>query len=88
MDASRIGMLALVALAALAYFAIVAQINPWTTCETCHGKPPGDGNGNTHDCHTCGGKPRRLRFGAWIQLKLGIPVPRSRPSKKSHRMSL
>jgi hypothetical protein len=78
----------LAVIATVLYFAFDAQINPIRLCEDCNGKPPGDGRGNFHDCPTCGGKPRRLRFGAWLQLKLGIPVPRSRPSSKRHRMSL
>ena len=74
--------------AALVYFALDAQLNPITLCEDCNGKPPGDGKGNFHYCGTCGGSPQRLRAGAWIQLKMGIPVPRSRRSTKRRRMSL
>jgi hypothetical protein len=72
---------------ALGYFAIKAQLDPIALCEDCNGRPPGDGKGHFHDCPTCGGSPRRLRFGAWVQIKMGIPVPRTKKSTKRHRMS-
>lgn len=91
MTASQVGMLTLVGLAALAYYAIRAQLHPHTRCDgECGGRGMVSDDSGKHwrDCRTCGGSPKRLRFGAWIQIKMGIPVPRSKPSKKRHRMSL
>ena len=88
MDVSQVGLLALVGLTALLYFALRAQLNPFTRCNSCDGKAPGDGNGNYHRCRRCGGASERLRFGAWLQLKLGMPVPRAKPGAKTNRWGL
>lgn len=89
MDASQLGTLTLITLGVMVFCAARAQLNPFALCEACKGRSPGDKSGKySRNCRTCGGSPRRLRLGAWIQIKLGIPVPRSRPSKKRHRMSL
>jgi hypothetical protein len=77
----------LAALAALLYFAARARLNPRTRCTTCDGKAPDDGHGNYH-CRTCGGHPERLRFGAWVQRAMGIPVRRAKPGAKSNRWGL
>lgn len=75
-------------IAILLFFAVRAQLNPFALCEACKGRSPSDSSGKyTRNCRRCGGSPRRLRFGAWVQIKMGIPVPRSKPSKKRHRMS-
>jgi len=89
MDASQLGTLTLLALGTLLYFAARAQWNPFALCGACKGRAPSDKSGKySRNCRTCGGSPRRLRLGAWAQVKMGIPVPRARPSKKRHRMSL
>jgi tRNA(Ile2) C34 agmatinyltransferase TiaS len=59
-----------------------------TRCGACEGKPPGDGEGNYHRCWRCGGASERLRLGAWVTLKVGIPVPRARKPAKRNRMGL
>lgn len=85
---TTLGLLGLGA-AIVLFYAVRAQLNPFALCQTCKGRPPSDASGKfTRNCPTCGGSPRRLRFGAWVQIKIGIPVPRSKPSKKRHRMSL
>ncbi len=88
MTGGQVGTLALVALAALAYFAVAAQLNPFTRCEACEGRAPGDGSGNYHRCGKCGGASEVLRFGAWLQIKMGISVPRAKGVEKKHRKSL
>lgn len=81
------GTVILVAILSVLWFALAAQIDPFAKCGKCEGRPPGSGK-NYHRCRRCGGVPERLRFGAWVQLKLGIPVPRAKKASKRHRMSL
>lgn len=88
MDISQATLITLVAVGALLYCAVRAQLNPFTRCNTCGGTPPGDGEGNYHRCRTCGGAAERLRFGAWVQRQLGIPVPRAKPGARSNRWGL
>jgi hypothetical protein len=64
------------------------QANPMTRCGACEGRPPGDREGNYHRCWRCGGASERLRLGAWVMLKVGIPVPRARKPAKRNRMGL
>lgn len=80
--------LALGAALILLFFAMRAQLHPFTRCGKCGGRPPSDGKGNYRRCSRCGGSPERLRFGAWVQLKMGIPVPRAKSTGKRHKMSL
>lgn len=75
----------------LLFYAVRAQLTPWARCQgECGGKGtvPDKSGKHWRDCRTCGGSPKRLRFGAWVQLKMGIPVPRTKKSTKRHRMSL
>lgn len=80
--------LTVVVLLAVVWFAVRAQLNPFTRCNVCEGKAPGDGEGNYRRCRRCGGAAERLRFGAWVQRRVGIPVPRARESEKKNRWGL
>lgn len=68
------------------FFAVRAQLNPFTRCTRCGGRPPGDTAGtNYHRCPRCQGASERLRFGAWAQRRIGIPVPRAKPPADKNR---
>lgn len=75
------GLLLLTALG-LGWWFIRLQLNPIGVCGKCNGKPPGDGRGNTHPCSRCGGNSRPLKAGAWVLMRMGVPVPRARSSRK------
>ena len=76
------GSLILVLLIAAGVWFVQLQLNPLTLCGKCEGKPPGDGRGNTHLCSRCGGSPRIMKTAVWMLMKMGVPFPRIRSSKK------
>jgi hypothetical protein len=81
-------LITLVVLGWLLWRFVKIQANPMTRCGACEGRPPGDREGNYHRCWRCGGASERLRLGAWVMLKVGIPVPRARKPAKRNRMGL
>lgn len=73
--------LVLAALAWVVWRMLKAQIRPLTRCENC---PKPDADGNRKRCRRCGDKSEVLNRWAYVQMKMGIPVPRARRLDKVH----
>lgn len=85
------GSLFLVLAVVLLFFALRAQFDPFTNCsgKAHSGKIQGSRKKKySHRCGRCGGSAEVLRWGAWLQMKLGMPVPRAHSASKKHPLRM
>lgn len=80
-------MLTVAAIVGVLVWIVIVQLDPFTKCRWCEGKPPGSGR-FYHRCWWCKGAPELLRPGARLMMSLGMPVPRARPNAKRNKRGL